>query len=204
MQRQVNRAAAMAAVRREAEDAGAQVFGEGDLHAAMMLVGEAPGKVEAAAHRPFVGPAGIVLNRLLDRATIPRNKLWITNTVKVRPIAAGRRSEVNRPPNSAEVATFRSILNDEIGIVRPRVIVCLGSVAATALIHPNFRIQSERGCWFPGPEGSRLTATYHPAYLLRLRGPDYEVARDHMLADFTRAWREALQNSEHNLRPNDA
>src|SRR5262249_9169583 len=99
MQRQVDRAAAMAAVRREAEDAGAQVFGEGNLEAAMMLVGEAPGKQEAAAHRPFVGPAGIVLNRLLERAAIPRNKLWITNVVKVRPVAAGRREEVNRPPN---------------------------------------------------------------------------------------------------------
>jgi DNA polymerase len=182
----------MAALRRQAEEAGAQVFGEGDLEAAMMLVGEAPGKVEAAAHRPFVGPAGVVLNRLLDRAAIPRNKLWISNVVKVRPVAAGARSEINRPPNASEVARFRSMLDDEIRLVRPRVIVCLGSVAASAVIHPNFRIQSERGCWFPGPESSRVTATYHPAYLLRLRGPDYEAARDQMLADLTRAWGEAI------------
>jgi DNA polymerase len=192
MQRQVDRAAAMAAVRRQAEDAGAQVFGEGDLAAAMVLVGEAPGKQEAAAHRPFVGPAGIVLNRLLDRAAIPRNKLWITNVVKVRPVAAGWRSEVNRPPKSSEVATFRAILDEEIRVVRPRIIVCLGSVAASVLIHTDFRIQSERGRWYPGPENSRVTATFHPAYLLRLRGPDYEVTRDQVLADLTRAWGEAL------------
>jgi DNA polymerase len=192
MQKQIDRAAAMAAVRGEAERAGAQVFGEGNLNAAMMLVGEAPGKVEVAAHRPFAGPAGIVLNRLLDRAAIPRSSLWITNAVKLRPVAAGARSEINRPPSSSEVATFRSILDEEVRIVRPRVVVCLGSVAASALIHPNFRIQSERGCWFPGPADSRLIATYHPAYLLRLRGPDYEATRDQMLADLTRAWGEAL------------
>lgn len=176
------------ALRREALELGVQVFGEGDPGARLMLVGEAPGKEEAAAGRPFVGPAGQVLNRLLERLAIPRADLWITNTVKVRPVLEKGGSVRNRPPHTGEIAAHRSILEREIALVRPRVIVCLGAVAAGALIHPDFKVRQERGRWFPGPGDSRLEATYHPSYLLRLRGPEYETARDEMAADLSRAW----------------
>jgi uracil-DNA glycosylase family 4 len=187
-----DRAARLASLRTRAEHAGAEVFGEGDPAARLMLVGEAPGSAEAEAHRPFVGPAGLVLNRLLDRLSIPRSALWITNVVKIRPVAEGLRTKVNRPPTATEIATFQAILDEEISLIRPRVIVCLGSVAASTLIHPSFRVVSERGEWHPGPFGARVMATYHPAYLLRRRGPGYESARDEMLADLSRAWAEAL------------
>jgi uracil-DNA glycosylase family 4 len=186
-----DRMAALASLRARAEQLGAEVFGEGDPKARLMLVGEAPGEAEVKAGRPFVGAAGTVLNQMLDRLAIPRNKLWITNVVKIRPTAEGQRGEVNRAPTTSEVATYRSILDEEIAIVRPRVIVGLGAIAGSALIHPNFRVQSERGQWYPGPHGTRATATYHPAYLLRRRGPGYESARDEMLADLARAWGEA-------------
>jgi uracil-DNA glycosylase len=186
------RTAALHALQAKAEKSGAEVLGEGNPSARLMLVGEAPGKSEVEAHRPFVGQAGLILNQMLDQLAIPRRQLWITNAVKLRPVAAGVASEVNRAPTTSEVAAFRAILDEEISIVRPRVILCLGAVAASTLIHPNFRILSERGRWFPGPFGARLTATYHPAYLLRRRGPDYEIARDQMLADLSRAWGEAL------------
>lgn len=185
------RTAMLSALQRDARRRGLEVFGEGNLEARLMLVGEAPGKEEAAAGRPFVGAAGILLSKLLERLNIPRGDLWITNVVKTRPVRQGRRGEVNRAPTAREIARDKDVVEAEISIVCPRVIVCLGAVAASTLIHPNLRIRDERGCWFPGPHGSRLMATYHPAYLLRLQGPDYETARDAMLADLARAWCEA-------------
>jgi len=178
----------MAALEREARRQGIQVFGEGNLDAGLMLVGEAPGKEEVMANRPFQGPAGKVLNRLLERSSIPRDQLWITNVVKIRPVVDTGRGPVNRPPRASEVAAHQGILREEIRIIGPKVILCLGATAASALIHPNFRIGEERGRWFSGPEGSRLMATYHPSYLLRLRGAEYESARDAMAADLLRAW----------------
>ncbi|MGH2458163.1 MAG: uracil-DNA glycosylase [Chloroflexota bacterium] len=180
------------ALERDAFQKGIQVFGEGNLDAALMLVGEAPGKEEVAAGRPFQGPAGKALDRLLERVNVPRRELWITNLVKIRPFVEGCRNKVNRPPSPEEVTAHASILQDEIRIIRPRVILCLGVTAASALIHLNFKIGEERGRWFPGPDESLLTATYHPAYLLRLRGPSYEAARDAMAADLLRAWATAL------------
>ncbi|MBX6771020.1 MAG: uracil-DNA glycosylase [Chloroflexi bacterium] len=188
---------ALEAVEREARQRGAQVLGEGDMDAPLALVGEAPGEEEVAAGRPFQGPAGRVLDRLLDLAGIPRHRLWITNAVKIRPVARGDRRLVNRSPRPEEVETFRDLLFEEIRIIHPRVVLCLGSVAASVLIHPDFHIGQERGRWFPGPDGIRVTATYHPAYLLRLRGPTYEAVRDAVVADLLRAWGEATASDEH-------
>jgi DNA polymerase len=185
----------LATVEAEARRLGAEVVGEGNPHAAMMLVGEAPGQREVEQGHPFVGPAGVVLQRLLDRLAIPRAALWITNIVKLRPVRETSRRATNRPPRASEVDVFRPIVEREIALVRPKVIVCLGAVAASGLIHPDFRIQAERGRWFPGPVGAQLLATYHPSYLLRLTGPDYEQARDAMLADLSLAWGEANSGS---------
>lgn len=161
-----------------------------------MLVGEAPGREEAESGHPFVGTAGKVLSALLNRLAIPRETIWITNTYKIRPVTERGPNRVNRAPRPSEVKAHRWILDREIEIIRPRVIVCLGSVAASALIHPNFRVTEDRGCWFDGPNGSRIMATFHPSYLLRLRGPDYETARDAMMADLSKAWAAALARAE--------
>ena len=193
---QTRRQDELATLYNEAKAAGVQVFGEGNSKAGLMLVGEAPGREEAASGHPFVGPAGKVLGALLDRLGIPRPEIWITNTYKIRPISQTESGTANRPPRVSEVAAHRWILEREIRLVRPRVIVCLGAIAASALIHPGFRVKENRGVWFPGPEGSRIRATYHPSYLLRLRGPDYEIARDELLADLGRAWGEAREGDE--------
>jgi uracil-DNA glycosylase family 4 len=189
--RQLSKQQEMAALEREARQRGIAVFGEGSLDAALMLVGEAPGREEVAAGRPFVGPAGKALNRLLEALGIPREQLWITNLVKIRPVVETGRGTANRPPRAGEIAAHQGILREEIRIIRPKVILCLGATAASALIHPNFRISEERGRQFPGPGHSLLIATYHPSYLLRLRGPDYEAVRDAMAADLLSAWAEA-------------
>jgi DNA polymerase len=124
---------------------------------------------------------------------IPREDLYITNVVKIRPYVENGRNQVNRPPRAGEVRAFVWILHREIAIVCPRVVVCLGAVAANALIHPKFALKKDRGCWYDGPEGARILATYHPSYLLRLRGPDYEVARDEMAVDLSKAWAAARE-----------
>ncbi len=186
----------IAALEREARQRGIDVFGEGSVDAALMLVGEAPGKEEVAANRPFVGPAGKALNRLLETLGIPRERLWITNLVKIRPTVETGRGRSNRPPRVGEIAAHQGILREEIRIIRPKVILCLGATAASALIHPNFRISEERGRQFPGLWNSILKATYHPSYLLRLRGPDYEAVRDAMAADLLNAWAEATEGTE--------
>lgn len=181
------------ALRAEALRQGIEVFGEGNADAPLMLVGEAPGREEVRTGRPFQGPAGKVLDRLLELVGISRRQLWITNLVKTRPVRRSGQNEVNRPPRAAEIAAHRWILQEEIRIIRPRVILCLGATAASALIHPNFRIGEERGRRFPGPDGSWLMATFHPSYLLRLEGPAYESARDAMVADLLQAWAEATE-----------
>ena len=177
---------------RDAFQTGIQVFGTGNVDAALMLVGEAPGQEEVTVGKPFQGPAGKALDRLLELVEIPRQELWVTNLVKTRPFVETRRDRVNRPPSADEVAAHVGILREEIRIIRPKVILCLGVTAASALIHQNFKVGEERGRWFPGPEQSLLTATYHPSYLLRLRGPNYEAVRDAMAADLLRAWSTAI------------
>jgi DNA polymerase len=188
-----SREAEMRQLRQEAERQGIEVFGEGNLNARLMLVGEAPGKVEVERGRPFQGPAGRVLDELLDRLAIPRQDLYVTNVVKIRPYVENGQNKVNRAPRASEVRAFVWILQRELAIVRPRVVVALGAVAANALIHPKFALKQDRGCWFDGPEGSRILATYHPSYLLRLRGPDYEAARDAMASDLSNAWAAAQE-----------
>jgi uracil-DNA glycosylase family 4 len=163
------------------------VLGEGALPSALVLVGEAPGAVEERLGRPFVGPAGRLLDRLLSDAGIARGSAWLTIVVKCRrtKLEAGRLR--NRPPNPTEVRWWRPWLLEELRLVGAHVVVCLGAVAASAVIHEDFRLREEHGRWFPGPHDSRALATFHPAYLLRLTGRDREQAVALVQADLARA-----------------
>lgn len=143
------------------------VMGEGSLESDLMIVGEAPGAQEDRQQRPFVGAAGQLLERELLRAGMDRSEVYITNAVKCRPISTQDGHTRNRPPTVKERRAWQGVLLREIEIIRPRVIVCLGAVPASILIHPKFAIRSERGKWFDGPSGARVIAAYHPAYLLR-------------------------------------
>jgi len=153
-------------------DARSAVFGEGDPLASLALVGEAPGAEEEIAGRPFVGPAGHLLSRLLSEVTLKRESLWITNTVKRRPTREVANHLRNRAPTRAEIQTDLPILLAELEAIRPRAVVCLGNQAANALIHREFRMREEHGRWFSHPLGFQITATYHPAFLLRRQGAD--------------------------------
>lgn len=131
------------------------VFGEGHPTAAAMFVGEAPGAEEDRLGRPFVGPAGKLLDRLLAYAEFSRAEVYITNVVKCRPPG-------NRLPTPQEAAVCRAYLLDQIRLIGPRIIVCLGALATQALVDPQARITRVRGQWFQR-NGMRILPTFHPA-----------------------------------------
>lgn len=143
------------------------VWGEGNLDANLAIVGEAPGADEDRRGRPFVGEAGKLLERELGMAGIMRDDVYITNVVKCRPVRVEDGRLKNRTPTVGEVRAWNAMLIRELEVVHPSIILCLGAVAASTLIHPDFAMKAERGKWFDGPLNTRIMATYHPAYLLR-------------------------------------
>lgn len=143
------------------------VWGEGNLNSRIILVGEAPGGQEDRLKRPFVGPAGKLLSEELETAGIPREFVYITNVVKCRPVTLQNGRPNNRTPNAREIKAWSEILMREIQTIAPDVILCLGAIAASALIHPGFAMNAERGKWFDSPDGTQIMATFHPSYLLR-------------------------------------
>lgn len=135
------------------------VFGDGNPHTKIMLIGEGPGKDEDTAGIPFVGRAGQLLDKILEAAEIDRKQVYIGNVVKCRPPG-------NRLPNPDEVKECRNYLEAQIRIIKPRLIVCLGALASQVVIDPKARIGQVRGQWFER-NGIKIMPTYHPAALLR-------------------------------------
>jgi len=135
------------------------VFGTGSREAELMFVGEAPGEQEDLSGTPFVGRAGQLLNKFLEAVDIPREKVYIANILKCRP-------PQNRDPLPAEEDACIGYLREQVKLIRPKIIVCLGRVSAMRLIKPDFRITKEHGQWFKKGD-FLMTAVYHPAYLLR-------------------------------------
>jgi uracil-DNA glycosylase len=143
------------------------VFGEGAASAPMMLVGEQPGDREDLAGRPFVGPAGQVLDRALAEAGIERDAVYLTNAVKhFKWVAKGPR-RIHDTPNERETGACRPWLQAEIEVVDPTIVVALGATAAKALLGRDFRLTRHRGEVFERPDGPLLTATLHPSAILR-------------------------------------
>lgn len=135
------------------------VFGVGNEQAEVMLIGEGPGEQEDLKGIPFVGPAGKLLDDMLEMIDLDRSKVYIANIVKCRPPR-------NRDPLNVEQEACRPWLDRQIALVDPKIIVCLGRIAAMSLIKEDFRITREHGRWFD--LGSRrIMATYHPSALLR-------------------------------------
>ena len=135
------------------------VFGVGNAQAEVMLIGEGPGEQEDLKGIPFVGPAGKLLDDMLEMIDLDRQKVYIANIVKCRPPR-------NRDPLNVEQEACRPWLDRQIALGNPKIIVCLGRIAAMALIREDFRITREHGQWFDR-DGRRLMATYHPSALLR-------------------------------------
>jgi uracil-DNA glycosylase len=170
------------------------VFGEGSLSSLLVVVGEAPGKHEVEEGRPFVGNAGKLLDELLKEAGIDRSKLYVTNVVKVRPTKESGGSPTNRPPRAGEIKEGMGLLKEEFDLIEPRALALLGSTPAKALIKKSFTLKAEHGTPFDTEFGMPALATYHPAYLLRLKGvgsEDYDRMRQQVVEDLRAAWEHA-------------
>jgi uracil-DNA glycosylase len=154
------------------------VFGEGPRRAALMLVGEQPGDAEDQAGHPFVGPAGRLLDRALAEAGIDRRLVYVTNVVKHFKWEPRGKRRIHAKPNAAEIAACRPWLDTEIALVKPQVLVCLGSTAAQALLGRTFRVSARRGELVDSPLAPVVTATVHPSAILR--APDDETRRAEM------------------------
>jgi len=160
------------------------VFGEGGAGAAVMMVGEQPGDSEDRQGRPFVGPAGRLLDEALEAAGIDRRDaggVYITNVVKHFKWEPRGKRRIHAKPNAAEIRACTPWLEAEIAVVRPEVLVCLGATAAQAILGKSFRVTQDRGKLLPSPLGPRVLATVHPASLLR--APD-ELTRREGVARF--------------------
>jgi uracil-DNA glycosylase len=147
------------------------VGGEGPARAQMVLVGEAPGDEEDKKGHPFVGPAGALLDQLLEAAGINRAEVFLTNVVKHFKWEPRGKRRLHAKPNAREIAACRPWLEAEIELMRPHVIVCLGATAAQALLGRDFRITQRRGEVVTGSLGN-IVATYHPAAVLRAPDAD--------------------------------
>ena len=160
------------------------VFGEGTTQAAVMLVGEQPGDKEDREGRPFVGPAGRLLDSALQEAGIDRTKVYVTNVVKHFKWEPRGKRRIHKKPNAAEITACKPWLEAEIERVDPDVVVLLGATAAQALLGRQFRVTEQRGRFieWPEPGGRLVTATVHPSSILR--APD--DTRDAELKGFTR------------------
>ena len=164
------------------------VFGEGRAAADVMLVGEQPGDQEDVAGRPFVGPAGRLLDRALEAAGIAREDVYVTNAVKHfkwTPSPNGKR-RIHQKPDTREVGACKPWLEAEIAALKPRLVVALGATAAQALLGKSFKVTQHRGEVFDLPPASRITATIHPSAILRSPGEESRAVEfDRLVADLS-------------------
>ena len=139
------------------------VFSDGNLNSPLMVVGEGPGQKEDVMGKPFVGDAGILLNKMLKAININREKIYITNVVNYRP-------PNNRKPESSEIIRYSNFLREHISIIDPKILILMGSTAMESLFGSNIKITKERGSWkdiIINNKTYLCMITFHPAYLLR-------------------------------------
>jgi DNA polymerase len=163
------------------KDATQTVFGEGPSHARLMLVGEQPGDKEDLAGKPFVGPAGQMLDRALDEAGIDRNKVYVTNAVKHFKFVPRGKIRLHQKPNTAEIKACRPWYERERAVVKPALVVAMGATAAQSVFGKITPINKNRGHLIDLHDGAQALVTVHPSYLLRLLDED---ARSREYANF--------------------
>jgi len=149
------------------------VFGEGSSGAKVVFVGEQPGNDEDLQGRPFVGPAGKLLDRALVEAGIDRTKVYVTNAVKHFKWEPSGKRRIHKKPNAREIAACRPWLDAELALLKPMVLVCLGATAAQALLGKDFRVSRQRGIFIQSALAEHVMATVHPSSILR--APDDET-----------------------------
>jgi uracil-DNA glycosylase len=148
------------------------VFGEGSATARVMMVGEQPGDKEDLQGRPFVGPAGAVLDKALAAAGIDRKDVYVTNIVKHFKWEARGKRRLHKKPNALEISACRPWLDAEIKVVKPEVVVLLGATAAQGIMGSQFRVTQQRGQWVQSNIAPLVMATVHPSSILRAPGDD--------------------------------
>ena len=166
------------------------VFGEGSAGAKVVFVGEQPGNDEDLAGRPFVGPAGKFLDRVLEEVGIDREEVYVTNVVKHFKWEPVGKRRIHKKPNSREVAACRPWLEAELNVIKPEVLICLGATAAQALLGKGFRVSQRRGELIPSELAPHVMATVHPSSILR--APDDEKRRE-TRAQFTADMRKVAE-----------
>jgi DNA polymerase len=167
------------------------VFGEGPRTASVIFVGEQPGDAEDKAGRPFVGPSGKLLDGALDAAGIPREDVYVTNAVKHFKWAKDTRSKrrIHKTPNAGELRACAPWLQAEIGLLRPRVIVCLGATAAKSLLGRTFSVMKKRGVAIESEIADAVFATVHPSAVLRAPSDQRAIAERLFIADIRKVGR---------------
>jgi uracil-DNA glycosylase family protein len=164
------------------------VFGEGGRKAAVMLVGEQPGNDEDLAGKPFIGPAGKLLDDALEDAGIRRDEAYVTNAVKHFKWEPRGKRRIHKKPNTTETVACRPWLEAEIAVVKPTLVVCLGATAAQALLGSSFRVSLDRGKVFEKGHDVPVMATVHPSSLLRTPDPEMRrLERKRFVADLRAA-----------------
>ncbi len=152
-----------------------------------MLVGEQPGDQEDRVGRPFVGPAGRLLDRCLAEVGIDRTAAYVTNVVKHFKWTLRGKRRIHGKPKAMEIRACRPWLDAEIAVVKPKVLVCLGATAAQALLGPAFRVSRERGQFVPSPLAPYVLATVHPSALLRAEDEQREAEIARFIEDLRKA-----------------
>lgn len=172
-------------------DATQTVFGEGDPHARLVLIGEQPGDREDVEGRPFVGPAGHLLDRALEAAGIPRRQVYLTNAVKHFKWKRQGKVRLHQKPNAEEIRACADWWRAELDAVQPDLVVLLGATAAQAALGPKVRVTRDRGAVIPAGNPFLYDAlvTIHPSAVLRMRGPEREAAFDELVRDLEEAAR---------------
>jgi uracil-DNA glycosylase family protein len=159
------------------------VFGEGTAKAEVMFVGEQPGDQEDLQGKPFVGPAGKLLDRALEQAGINRSKVYVSNVVKHFKWQGRGKRRIHQKPNWSEIAACRPWLDAELEAVEPRVLVCLGATAAQALLGRQFRVSRDRGIPVESDLAEHVLATVHPSSILRADPERREAEFDELVRD---------------------
>jgi len=174
------------------------VFGEGGAHVRVMFVGEQPGDKEDLEGRPFVGPAGTLLDKALAAAGIDRRELYVTNAVKHFKWEPRGKRRIHKKPNQLEIMACRPWLEAEATVLKPDVIVCLGATAAQSLLGRAFKVTQRRGEMIPHTLAPFVTATVHPSSILR--APDEQTRHEEMarFIDDLKKVRAAMQ--QHRLK----
>jgi uracil-DNA glycosylase len=159
-------------------------MGEGGRRASLVLVGEQPGDREDLEGHPFVGPAGRMLDRGLERSGIPRNEVYITNAVKHFRYKMRGKRRIHQKPDRWQVQACMPWLEAELAVVKPRALVCLGATAAQALLGPSVRVGRDRGRPLDSELAELVTITVHPSSILRVQGDsERQAAFDEFVAD---------------------